>query len=74
MCVCMCAILMDKAEDFFLLQLGVACQAGTEKNIRIDDFVYFEAKCTAFNFVSRQSTAVMASTWSDKLRVWIAAG
>ena len=72
----MCALLKDKAVEFFQpLQLGVACRAGAEKiahGVRRcieehwmdEDFVFFKVDTrNAFNVVSRQAVLDECSTF-----------
>eukprot|EP00731_Ephydatia_muelleri_P022813 Em0015g396a len=79
---CVCALLKDKAADFFqTLQLGVACRAGAEKiahGVRRcieehwmdEDFVVFKVDMqNAFNVVSRQAVLDECSTFFPELIV-----
>ena len=81
---CVCALLKDKAADFFQpLQQGVACRAGAEKiahgvrrcieEHRMDeDFVFFKADMqNAFNVVSRQAVLDECSTFFPELIPWV---
>ena len=82
---CVCALLKDKAADFFqTLQLGVACRAGAEKiahGVRRcieehwmdEDFVVFKVDMqNAFNVVSRQAVLDECSTFFPELIVpWV---
>ena len=76
----MCALLKDKAAEFFQpLQLGVACWAGAEKiahGVRRcieehwinEDFVFFKVDMqNAFNVVSRQAVLDECSTFFPEL-------
>ena len=71
---CVCALLKDKAAEFFQpLQLGVACRAGAEniahgvrrgieEHWMDEDFVVFKVDMqNAFNVVSRQADALHSS-------------
>ena len=78
---CECALLKDKAAEFFQpLQLGVACWAGAEKiDIMVsgvhwmdEDFVFFKVDMqNAFNIVSRQAVLDECSTFFPELIPWV---
>ena len=81
---CMCALVKDKASEFFQpLQLGVACHAGAEKVAHalrrcIDehwmdkDFVVLKVDMrNAFNIVSRQAVLDECATFFPELLPWV---
>eukprot|EP00731_Ephydatia_muelleri_P002958 Em0001g2958a len=81
---CMCALVKDKATEFFQpLQLGVACHAGAEKVAHAlrgcieehwmdEDFVVLKVDMrNAFNIVSRQAVLDECATFFPELLPWV---
>ena len=81
---CMCALVKDKATEFFQpLQLGVACHAGAEKVAHAlrgcieehwmdEDFVVLKVDMkNAFNIVSRQAVLDECATFFPELLSWV---
>ena len=81
---CMCALVKDKATEFFQpLQLGVACRAGAEKVAHAlrgcieehwmdEDFVVLKVDMrNAFNIVSRQAVLDQCATFFPELLPWV---
>ena len=81
---CMCALVKDKATEFFQpLQLGVACRAGAEKVAHAlrgcieehwmdEDFVVLKVDMrNAFNIVSRQAVLDECATFFPELLPWV---
>eukprot|EP00731_Ephydatia_muelleri_P021996 Em0014g587a len=81
---CMCALVKDKATEFFQpLQLGVACRAGAEKVVHAlrgcieehwmdEDFVVLKVDMrNAFNIVSRQAVLDECATLIPELLPWV---
>ena len=80
---CLCALVKEKASDFFQpLQLGVSCTLGSEKIIHglrrcmdehwdSDDFVVLKIDMkNAFNLVSRQALLDECATFFPELLLW----
>ena len=81
---CVCAVLKEKAADFFHpLQYGVACQAGAEKIMHrvrncieehwMDEgFMCFKVDMkNTFNLISRQSILEECATFYPELLPWV---